>query len=369
MTTRVLLVGGGHAHLHVVSQAEAFRSAGAELSLVDPDMLWYSGMATGMLGGMYSPEEDRVDLRALCERHGVTFHQTKADSLDRETRIVHTESGDAFPYDLLSLNVGSAVDMSKIADPGRTAWTVKPIPGLLDLQKALKVHVDAGRTCRVGVVGGGPTGSEIAANIEAFTRRAGGKASVTLLNGNARLLPGFPAEAADRLAGVFRKRGINVESETRVVELRRTDEGVVVTTAAGRELGFDEVVLASGLVPSPTIAALGLGDAGLQVTTRLASRYDETIFGAGDCITFEGRDLPKVGVFGVRQAPILSDNLLASVRGSELREYEPQKKFLIILNLGDGTGLAIRGNWHWYGRLALTVKNFIDTRFMKKYQR
>jgi hypothetical protein len=38
------------------------------------------------------------------------------------------------------------------------------------------------------------------------------------------------------------------------------------------------------------------------------------------------------------------------------------------LNLGDGTGLAIRGNWYAHGKPAFIAKNFIDTRFMKKYQ-
>lgn len=68
MRTRVVHAGGGQAHLFVVSQAEALRRAGAELILVDPGMLWHSGMATGMLSGHHTPSEDTVDLGALCRR-------------------------------------------------------------------------------------------------------------------------------------------------------------------------------------------------------------------------------------------------------------------------------------------------------------
>lgn len=369
MSKQVVLVGGGHAHLYVVSQAEAFRTADAELTLIDPGMLWYSGMATGMLGGMYTPEQDQVDLRALCARNDVTFHQSKAVSLDRKAKTLKLESGETLPYDLLSLDVGSAVDMSRLNDPDSLAWSVKPISGLLDLQAALAAYARDGRSCAIGVIGGGPTGSEIAINIQAFCNGAGGQSSMTLMHGGQRLLPGFPEKAAKTLSRILEKRGIDVQLGTRVSELRREDEKTVVHTNDGRALTFDIVVLASGLVPSPSVAALGLGDNGLAVNNRLNSQEDKSIFGAGDCIAFADRALPKVGVFGVRQAPILKDNLLASLSGQSLMTYEPQENFLIILNLADRTGLAIRGNWHMHGRLAFLAKNFIDTRFMKTYQR
>ena len=46
--------------------------------------MWYSGMATGMLGGMYTPEEDTIDLEAFCRRNGVSILRTRVVSLDRQ---------------------------------------------------------------------------------------------------------------------------------------------------------------------------------------------------------------------------------------------------------------------------------------------
>lgn len=369
MRTQVVLAGGGHAHLLVVSQAEAFRRAGAELTLIDPGMLWYSGMATGMLSGQYSTSEDTVDLGALCQRHGVQFHRGKVAALDREAREAYIESGETIRYDVLSLNVGSAVDASKLEDPSGLAWPVKPIAGLAELRATLEDYARRSRPCSVGVIGGGPTGAEIAANIDALFTTNGGQVTVTILHAAGRLLTGFPERAANTLSRLLEARGIQVRLRTRVARLKRSEERIRAETVDGQELLFDEVVLATGLIPSPSISALGLGENGLRVDERLGWQEDEVIFGAGDCISFAPRELPKVGVFGVREAPVLSDNLLAAVAGKELRHYQPQQKFLIILNMGDGTGLAIRGGWHWHGRLAVMLKHFIDKRFMRRYQR
>lgn len=369
MAGHVVLAGGGHAHLHVVSKAEAFRRAGADLTLIDPGMFWYSGMATGMLGGQYTQDEDTVDLQVLCRRCGVAFHQTRVVSLDRQARQVYTESGQAIPYDVLSLDVGSVVDRSGVRDPDGLGWTVKPISRLAELRRVLMNYAHRGHACAVGVVGGGPTGAEIAANLDALARASGGSTTVTILHGGDRLLPGFPQEASSTLLQLLDERGIEVRVRTRVVGLTRSDQGIVAETADGRALTFDEVVLATGLAASPTVSALGLGEKGLRVDSRLRCLEDPVIFGAGDCISFAPRELPKVGVFGVREAPVLSSNLVASVTGGDFRRYQPQEKFLIVLNMGDGTGLAVRGGRHWHGKLAMKLKHFIDKRFMKQYQR
>jgi hypothetical protein len=73
----VILIGAGHVHLHIVAQAEKLIAQGARVVLIDPDQFWYSGMATGMLGGMYTSEDDRVDPQALITANGGEFLRAK----------------------------------------------------------------------------------------------------------------------------------------------------------------------------------------------------------------------------------------------------------------------------------------------------
>ncbi|HKH27194.1 MAG TPA: hypothetical protein VKA61_02540, partial [Sphingomicrobium sp.] len=70
---RVVLVGAGHAHLYTLKHARAVTERGYECVLIAPGDFWYSGLATGMLGGHYPPSLDRIDVGALATRGGGRF--------------------------------------------------------------------------------------------------------------------------------------------------------------------------------------------------------------------------------------------------------------------------------------------------------
>jgi hypothetical protein len=48
--------------------------------------------------------------------------------------------------------------------------------------------------------------------------------------------------------------------------------------------------------------------------------------------------------------------------------FEPQSHFLLIFNMGDGRGIFWKKNWVWESRLALLLKDYIDRKFMRKFQ-
>jgi NADH dehydrogenase FAD-containing subunit len=73
-------------------------------------------------------------------------------------------------------------------------------------------------------------------------------------------------------------------------------------------------------------------------------------------------------VYAVRQNPILYHNILASLEGGELMTFRPQKNYLLIFNLGDGKGVLWKNRFVWDGRLAFILKDYIDRKFMKKFQ-
>jgi NADH dehydrogenase FAD-containing subunit len=107
----------------------------------------------------------------------------------------------------------------------------------------------------------------------------------------------------------------------------------------------------------------------LVVDRFLRSIGDPRIFAGGDCIAFATRELPKLGVYAVREAPVLLHNLFATQDGRRLKSYTPQRRALMILNLGDGTGLAIRGGWVLRNRAFAWIKDRIDRAFLRRYQR
>ncbi|MGH7483753.1 MAG: pyridine nucleotide-disulfide oxidoreductase, partial [Longimicrobiales bacterium] len=105
----------------------------------------------------------------------------------------------------------------------------------------------------------------------------------------------------------------------------------------------------------------------LRVDAALRAIHDPRVFAVGDCAAFEPRPLPRVGVYAVRQAPVLFENLVAAAEGAPLRAYHPQRRHLLILNLGAGEGLAVRGRLHGHGRAAFRLKDWLDRRFLERY--
>jgi NADH dehydrogenase FAD-containing subunit len=87
----------------------------------------------------------------------------------------------------------------------------------------------------------------------------------------------------------------------------------------------------------------------------------------GDCADFTPRRLPKLGVFGVRSAPILHHNLMARANGKPLQPYRPQRIWLAVLNLGDGRGFLRWGPVWWQGPFSQRLKDHLDRRFLERF--
>lgn len=368
----MVLVGAGHAHLHIAAHAARFRRRRAELVLVDPDAFWYSGLATGMLGGQYEPELDRVDPRAVIETAGGRLVRGRAVALDRQRREVLMEDGSRLAYDAASFNVGSESVMEPWAAGIEGVWPAKPIRGLAQLRRGLEeaFAADASRDAqarRLLVIGGGPTGCEIAANLDALARKHGAEVRVRVATADDRLLARWGANVSRRLHRYLSGRGIEIALGAEVTAI---EPGVAIARD-GRRFGWDRLVLATGLRPPAWLERLGLElgpQGGLLVDRSLRSVNDPRVFGAGDCISLVGHDLPMLGVYAVREAPVLLENLLATIAGGPAKEYEPQKRCLTILNLGLGSGLALWGGFHWLGPAAMWLKDAIDRRFLSRYR-
>jgi selenide,water dikinase len=76
-------------------------------------------------------------------------------------------------------------------------------------------------------------------------------------------------------------------------------------------------------------------------------------------------------VYAVRQGPVLADNLIARAGGPigrRLRRYRPQRDFLSLLNLGDGTAIGAKWGVAAQGRALFALKDRIDCRFVRRFQ-
>ncbi|PTT06284.1 NAD(P)/FAD-dependent oxidoreductase [Caulobacter sp. HMWF025] len=364
MTVRsVTLVGAGHAHLHVVRQAVRLRSAGLTVTLIAPALFHYSGLASGVLSGALALDEAQIDVAALAAAFGVRHLAQSVVAVDRAARILTLADGATEPYDRLSLNIGSvAVDPhGLVGGPG--VWPVKPLSQLLTLRARIEAQAAAGAAApRIVVAGGGPSALEIAASLCGLVERGDGRPQVTVIA--PRHGAGLPPAAWSRLSAALAERGAVLRSG--LVVARTSDS---VRLADGALEPCDILVLAAGLSAPPLIGQLGLpldGEGRLRVMPTLQAIGDPAIFAVGDCAVIEGHTRPAAGVFGVRAAPVLLNNLVAQGDDRPTRAYHPQSRWLSIMDLGEGRGLAVRGRLWLLGRAALWLKRYLDLGFIRR---
>lgn len=366
---RVVLLGGGHAHLHVLRDAALRPWKSAEITLVSPfDHHHYSGMVPGYLQGQYGEDELRFDLRRLCRASGARFVRGYAQRIDASSGWVDVE-GHRIPFDLASLDVGSAPAGTDVPGVQEHASTVRPMSRAVALRDRVdeRIHsVPDANPVRVCVVGGGAGGVEVALALHRRIERAGKDAQVTVLD-RGPILSGYSARARERATALLVRRGIVVQTGHDVVAVQ-TD---AVVTEGGQPVGADLVVWLTGAAPPRLLDRSNLPTSPggfFQVDSTLRSVDGTPVWGAGDCVTLsEHPDMPKAGVYAVREGPVLAHNLRAQVEGGPPREYRPQSSFLSLLNTADGKALL---RWHGllsHSRWAWWLKDWIDRRFVRSY--
>ncbi|MDN5893003.1 MAG: FAD-dependent oxidoreductase [Nocardioides sp.] len=357
--TALLLVGAGHAHLHVVQRTDELAAAGYRVHLLAPRHFDYSGVASAIAAGALSSGVGRINVRELAGVHGVEFHEGTLESIDPETRIAVTSEGAHLSYDVLSLNIGSVVDPCGMrVHPA--VLRVKPLSGLTDLDVRLRESArHSGAT--VTVVGGGATGLELASHL-AVRRDI---VQVRLVESGPVVGADLPIGARRRIGRLLAARGVDVRTGCVVREINQRQ----LVCSDGTAMPHDVAVLATGLAAPPLLAELGLGNEnGVPVRATLQHVDRDEIYALGDCARFLPGPLPRIGVHGVRQGPVLQRSLLARLRGEPLPVYDPPRRALSILDLGDGVALAVRGRWWWYGSGPLRLKRFIDRRWLRTYR-
>ena len=367
MKRKVVLAGGGHAHMVPLAKLETFVEKGWDVTVIGPsEHHYYSGMGPGMLGQTYTPAEIRFATRRVVENKGGTFKLGKVTAIDAPARTVQLDSGEAVPYDVLSCNLGSHVPLDIVQGELNDVYLVKPIERLLEAQTRI-LQLAPQKKLVIGIVGGGPSAVEIAGNVWRLTQAPDMEPADIRILTSSGLMPHHPPGVRRRALGSLKKRGVQILDNCKVSGIRtgRVDE------ISGRSHGMDIIFVAVGVRPNRVFKESGLPvgpDGGLSVNRYLQCTAHPNIFGGGDCIYFEPSPLDKVGVYAVRQNPVLFHNLAAFLEGEPLQPFTPGGKYLLIFNLGDGTGIFHKWGIQFSGRLAFDLKDWIDRRFMERFQ-
>jgi selenide,water dikinase len=358
----LVLLGGGHAHVHVLAALAAEHLVAARVTLVSPyERQLYSGMVPGHLSGRYAIDACAIALRPWARAAGAEFIETTACGLDARTRQVQLADGRSLHYDVLSVDTGPVLDRDTIPGAREHAMFVRPIEQFVPLWERLRALAEA-RALGIVVVGGGAAGVELAFAIEQRLRE---RARVSLVCGAAGLLPGLDEGLRRRVIRRLKRQRITAFAEDCAAV--HADH---VVLASGMKLACEAPIIALGASAPPWLADSGLAlDARGFIATgpTLQSTSHPEVFAAGDVSTRVDAPHPKSGVYAVRAGPPLAFNVRRQVAGGELQAWQPQKRALYLLSCGAGHAIGTWGGWGFEGGWVWRWKDHIDRRFIQRY--
>jgi NADH dehydrogenase len=373
---RILIVGGGYVGMYTALRLQRRLRAGeAEVTVVTPEpYMTYQPFLPEAAAGSISPRHVVVPLRRVLDKCRIVIGEARSIDHAKRTATVTTlateEEGTGaveIEYDELVLAPGSVsrtLPVPGLADYGIGFKTVEEAIGLrnhvieqMDIASSTRDPQVRDAALTFVFVGGGYAGVEALGELEDMARYAARyyhnvkpeDMRWVLVEASDRILPEVGPEMGVYTVRELRRRGIDVRLETRLESCADR----VAVLSDGSRFPTRTVVWTAGVKPHPVLAASDLprNERGrLRCTARLAVDGAEHAWAAGDAAAVpdlsseEGRECAPNAQHAVRQAKVLAENLLASLRGEPLRDYRHEYAGSVA-SLGLHKGVA-----HVYGR-------------------
>ena len=359
-TRDLVLIGGGHTHALVLRKWGMDPLPGVRVTVINPGpTAAYSGMLPGFVAGHYTRDELDIDLVRLARFAGARLINGFASGIDIVNRTVTVAGRTPIAFDVASVDVGITSAMPEL--PGFAAHGVpaKPLGAFAARWDAFRKTAE---TPQITIIGGGVAGAELAMAMAHALRDR--QPAVRLVD-RGTVLTGLQYKARQLMLAALAEAEVEIFENTEATEIFA--EGLVLSD--GRTLRSDFTCGAAGAKPQDWIAQTGLAlhEGFIRVGPTLQSSVPD-IFAVGDCAHLSHDPRPKAGVYAVREAPVLFDNLRAALSGGNLRSYRPQRDYLKLVSLGQKSALAEKFGTARRGRSLWRLKDHIDRKFMRQFE-
>ncbi|MEV6318421.1 NAD(P)/FAD-dependent oxidoreductase [Streptomyces sp. NPDC051776] len=380
---RILVVGGGYVGMYTALRLQRkLKRDEARVVVVDPEpYMTYQPFLPEAAAGSISPRHVVVPLRRVLEGCQVVIGEATAIDHAKRTATITTlateEEGTGsieLEYDELVLAPGSVsrtLPVPGLAEHGIGFKTVEEAIGLrnhvlgqLDIASSTRDPEVRDAALTFVFVGGGYAGVEALAELEDMARYASryyhnvdaDDMKWILVEATGRILPEVGEDMGKYAVRELRRRNIDVRLGTRL----ESCEGRVAVLSDGSRYPTRTLVWTAGVKPHPILAAtdLPLNERGrLICAPSLRVEGTEHAWSAGDAAAVPditagakdkgrdaGRECAPNAQHAVRQAKVLAENIVASLRGGPLQDYEHSYAGSVA-SLGLHKGVA-----HIYGR-------------------
>ncbi len=344
---RVVIIGGGFAGINL---AKTLANKNVQIVLIDKrnyhtfQPLLYQVSSAGL-----EPDSIAYPLRKIIKKHKNTFFRlAEVNNIDDETNEIDTSIG-KISFDYLVIATGTKTNYFGNKTIETHGMPMKKVPQALNIrslilqnfeQAAITNNKEARKALlNFVIVGGGPTGVELAGAIAELKNHIlprdyhdliPSDMQIYLLEGSSRVLPTMSEHASKKAARFLTKLGVLVHCNTLVTEY----DGKKVSTNLSLKLQSETLIWAAGVTGNPV--------KGLRTETLVdrANRYKvnvfnqvegyTNIFALGDIALMETEAYPKghpqVAQPAIQQGELLGKNLIKLIEGKPLKKFKYKDK-------------------------------------------
>ncbi len=383
---RVLIIGAGFGGLYA---ARALNHAAVRVTVVDrtnhhlfQPLLYQAATAT------LAPTDITAPIRWLLRRQAnAEVLMARVDRIDAERRVAIADGGAlSIAYDYLILAAGASHSYF-----GHPEWEAIA-PGLKSIEDAIGIRqrvllaferaektddeAERRRLLTFIIVGGGPTGVELAGMLPTIARRTlpgdfrrvdTRQARVVLMEGGPRILPAYPDDLSAAAQRALEALGVEVRTDTRVTQVR---PGLV--DAGDARLEAATIIWAAGNEASPLGRSLGapVDDVGrVLVAPDLSVPGHPEVFVVGDqaVMVSKGRPVPGVAPAAIQSGPAAAANIRRRIAGQATRPFRYRDKG-DLATIGRYRAVARFGRLHVSGPLAWWLWLFIHIMYLAGFR-
>ena len=384
--SKVIIIGGGFGGLSLLQEA---RKSEHQFVLIDKtnhhlfQPLLYQ-VATAVL----SPADITVPIRNLFKNDkNVKVTLGEVVDINKEKKEIILNNNEKINYDQLVISTGSSYSYFGNDQWAKYSKGLKDINDALDIrekilkafEKAENEHNERLRRKYLNfvVVGGGPTGVELAGSIaeiaykniqKEFRNFSSRDSNIYLIEAGSKILPTYSNKLSNKASKYLKSLGVTIRTDERVEDIKE----MLVTTDKDK-IETDNIIWAAGNKASPLIEKLDteVDLEGRAIVSKDCSiQDDQDIFVIGDAANFkneEGISLPGIAPVAIQQGRYVGKNIKKNIAYNERKTFKYKDRGMMA-TIGGFKAIGIVGSYEMSGVIAWLFWSLIHLIYLIGYR-